>query len=368
MSRSDTAVAAPRRAAAQPRSRRLHRWLAYVFAAFFIVQGLSGSLLVLADPLDDWLNPELTVAPAARKPLVEMADALQRRHPDVQGLGLTRIDQAGRLVTGFWPTPDPLIPSENRYWLARMHPASGAELSVMPYGGWSFHRHDLIGLFYALHTSLTLGAIGKLLQMVSAGFLLLLLASGLANMVNRRRALRHKAPSAVVDHPPARLHRRLGALSALVLAILLASGIALQFETLLDPAYGYRSAPAQGRRQISLRQAWSAAHARYPAADTRLIMSPFVPGGVFRIGLVVPDGQGAGKEVELFVDAYSGAVQRERRSDEGGLAARLPRLFESLHGGKVLGVAGQALAFVAGLLPLAFLYTGLALGRRRRRN
>ena len=83
MCASDTPTSAPARRLPDLRLwwRLVHRWLAYVFGAFFVVQGLSGSLLVLSDPLDDWLNPELTVPAAQRVPLVEMADALERQHP-----------------------------------------------------------------------------------------------------------------------------------------------------------------------------------------------------------------------------------------------------------------------------------------------
>lgn len=349
------------------RWRALHRWLAYVFGAFFIVQGLSGSLLVLSDPLDDWLNPELTVPAAQRVPLVEMADALERQHPGAVGIGVTQIDEAGRLTTGFWPTPDPLIPSERRYWLARLHPGTGEALAVMPYGAWSLDRRDLIGLLYALHTSLTLGAVGKLLQIVSACFLLLLLWAGLLALLHRRRALRGRASAAIVDSAPARWHRRIGAVGALVLGILLASGLALQFETVLDPSFGYRSEGDATGPRLTLRQAWTAAQAGHGDAQTRLIMAPFKEGGVFRIDLVPRTGPRAGQTVEVFVDAYSGRVLKERDDSRREGIQRVLGWLEALHGGKILGVSRQALALVAGLLPAGLGVTGWVMRRRRRR-
>jgi uncharacterized iron-regulated membrane protein len=353
------------------RWRSLHRWLAYVFGAFFIVQGLSGSLLVLSAPVDAWLNPELDVPAGRRVPLVDMADALEREHPGAVGIGITQIDDAGRLTTGFWPTPDPLIPSERRYRLARLHPGTGEAVTVMAYGAWSFKRQDLIGLLYALHTSLTLGAVGKLLQAVSAVFLLLLLVAGVVTLANRMRALRGKPASQIVDSPPARWHRRLGAVAALVLGILLASGLALQFETVLDPAFGYRSeAPAEGTgaaTRLTLRQAWQVADARHPNAHTRLIMAPFTEGGVFRVDLVPGTGPLQGGKVEVFIDAFSGRVLKERHEGEREGMQHLLGVLESLHGGTILGVPGQVLALLAGLLPAVFFFTGLAMRRRRRR-
>lgn len=353
------------------RWRSLHRWLAYIFGAFFIVQGLSGSMLVLSGPVDAWLNPELDVPAGQRVPLVEMADALEREHPGAVGIGITQIDDAGRLTTGFWPTPDPLIPSERRYWLARLHPATGEAVTVMAYGAWSFKRQDLIGLLYALHTSLTLGAVGKLLQAVSAVFLLLLLVAGEVTLANRMRALRGKSPAQIVDSAPARWHRRLGAVAALVLGILLASGLALQFETVLDPAFGYRSeVPATGASagaRLTLRQAWEVADARHPGAQTRLIMAPFTEGGVFRVDVVPRSGPLQDTKVEVFVDAFSGRVLKERHENEREGIQHVLGILESLHGGTILGVPGQVLALVAGLLPAVLFGTGLAMRRRRRR-
>ncbi len=56
---------------------------------------------MLADPIDDWLNPELTVSPAQRMSLLTMAEALEAQHPGAIGLGVTRIDEAGRLTSAF---------------------------------------------------------------------------------------------------------------------------------------------------------------------------------------------------------------------------------------------------------------------------
>ncbi len=35
----------------------VHRWLGIVLGAWFALVGITGSLLVYEDPIDEWLNP-----------------------------------------------------------------------------------------------------------------------------------------------------------------------------------------------------------------------------------------------------------------------------------------------------------------------
>lgn len=346
--------------------RGLHRWLAWLFGALFVLQGLTGSLLVVSGPLDAWLNPNMAVATERRVPLATMAAQLERQHAGTVGLGVKQGDDAGQLIMGFWPEPDPLVPSERRWRLARLHPGSGAAVAVQAFGDWPRSRYDALGFLYAVHSNLTLGAVGKFIQIGAALALLVLLAAGVANVVNRRRALRGKPAHLVFDSPAARWHRRLGLASAFVLAVLLASGLALQFETVLDPSFSYRSQDGRdGQPRLPLQAAWVAAERLYPGAQARLIMAPFVPGGTFRVDLIPASGPLAGQTVELFLDAYSARLLRQR--DEQGRRGLdwLVGLLEPLHGGAILGLPGEVLALVAGCVPLLMLATGLWLRRRR---
>jgi uncharacterized iron-regulated membrane protein len=60
-------------------------------------------------------------------------------------------------------------------------------------------------------------------------------------------------------------------------------------------------------------------------------------------------------------------VLKERHEGEREGMQHLLGVLESLHGGTILGVPGQVLALLAGLLPAVFFFTGLAMRRRRRR-
>lgn len=344
--------------------RAWHRALAWALGLVFVLQGLSGSLLVVAPLLDERLNPAIAAAAGSEEALLRAADRLERERPDGIGMGVQREDGDGKFLVAFWPTPDPHVPGERLYWLARLHPDSGERLTERPYGAWPQSRLELFAFIHAIHTNLTFGALGKFFQIGAAALLLLLLWSGAHTWLARRRALRGKPAHLVRDSRAGRLHRGLGLGAAAVLVLLLASGIALQFETVLDHSFALRSEDA-GERRLSLRQAWQAAKAHYPDSRTRLVMAPFVPGGAFRVDLIPTVGPQAGETQELFLDANSGRLLAVRNDGSRRGADGLVALLEPIHGGALLGTAGELLAFLAGLVPAAMLLSGY-LNRRAR--
>lgn len=344
------------------RTFRLHRFLAWALGFLFVLQGLSGSLLVIAPSVDEWLNPEIAAAAGDEEALLRAADRLDRERPDELGIGVQREGGDGKLLVAFWSTPDPNVPGERAYRLARLHPDSGKTLIERPYGAWPGSRLELFAFVHSIHTNLTMGGIGKFIQIGAAIFLLGLLASGLKTFADRRRALHGKPSHLIRDTDAGRLHRRLGLGAAPLLALMLASGIALQFETVLDSSFAMRSADKGGQR-LSLREAWQAAKRRFPESKTRLVMAPFMPGGVFRVDLIPTSGPERGETQEIFVDATSGRLLSVR--NDGGRQGidRMVALLEPIHGGGILGISGELVACLLGLIPAMMMGSGF-LNRR----
>ena len=348
--------------------RSLHRWLVYSLGLIFIVQGLTGSLMVLGGPLDAWFNPEM-VPKDHTVPLVDIADELDRKYPQSVALGVKRQDDAGQLIVGFWPEPDPIFPEKRNFRLASINASNGEIVSENSYGALPQSSYDYLGYLYAIHTNLTLGVLGHFFLIFTTTGLLVLLVAGVMNWRNRRNWLKHKATDKIVDSKVAKWHRRLGLSSVLVLGILLASGLALQYETLLDPSFTYQSEDREGQQsRLPLRQAWQLAQQKYPDARGVLILAPFWEGGTFRIDLEPQSGEQVGKTMELFLDAYSGRTLYERSSDEREGLAYWISLLESLHGGSILGTFGEVLAFITGLIPILMIPLGWLAVRKLRRK
>lgn len=345
------------------RALRLHRALAWTLGFLFILQGLSGSLLVIAPSADEWLNPEIAAAAGDEQALLRAADRLDRERPDEFGFGVQHEGGDSKLLLAFWSTPDPNVPGERAYRLARLRPDNGEPLVKRAYGAWPQSRLELLAFVNSIHTNLTVGAIGKFIQIGAAVLLLGLLASGAKTFVDRRRALRGKPAHLVRDSGTGRLHRRLGLTAAPLLALMLASGITLQFETVLDDSFAMRSADRDERR-LSLREAWQAAKAHYPESRTRLVMAPFVPGGVFRVDLNPTSGPKHDETQEIFIDATSGRLLAVSNDGDRQGVDRLVALLEPIHGSAILGGGGEMVVLLLGLAPVAMMVSGFVNRRR----
>lgn len=345
------------------RWRMTHRWLAWSLGFIFILQGLSGSFLVIAEQVDGFFNPEMTAMSGTEGAFLHAMDVLEQTHPRGVGMGVSRIDDAGKFMTAFWATPDPLVPSEYKFWLGRLHPTTGEVISAHDYGDFPNNKLQIWAFVHAIHTNLTLGAVGKFFQIGVALFLLMLLASGVVNLINRRSILKDKPTHLIRNRVSGSWHRKLGLGFSGILALLLISGIAWQLETVLDNTFTLQSKSA-GQTQMSLRNAWEVSQKLYPGSQTELVMTPYYLGGTFRLKVIPKIGEQAGIEQELFLDAHTGELIKVRNDDSLDRFEELLSLIEPIHGGIILGVFGKFIAFFAGLVPLAMMVLGY-LNRRR---
>ena len=63
----------------------VHRWLGILLGVYFVMLGITGSLLVFAREIDRALNPELLTAPpqGEYQPLSAIVDTFRREYPDL---------------------------------------------------------------------------------------------------------------------------------------------------------------------------------------------------------------------------------------------------------------------------------------------
>ncbi len=345
-----------------------HRWLAFVLGLVFVFQSLTGSVLTFSQALDMWLNPDLYGKHSSQsKTLAEMAEAIVALKPGVQGIGVQRSDQDRDLVLAYWPEADPYVPGELQFRLARLHPHSGAILTEHRYGAFPRNRLEVLDYLFALHTNLTVGAVGKFFLIGMALFFALTVVLGIRLWwPGRRHAAKALSPASIRTSALAlTLHRLLGGWFAWLLLLLIVTGCALQFELVLDESFSLQSGESQARPQLSPMQAQNAATRHYPDAEPLGLGAPFHPAGVYRVKLVPGSGRLAGETVELFVDNYSGDLVKERHPGNMTFSQRLVDLLEPLHGGEILGPPGAVVAFVCGLVPLVMFVSGIKTWGRR---
>lgn len=344
--------------------RLIHRWLGLSVGLLLVVQGLTGAFMAFIPQFDRMINPGFAASynPATTQPLPQIAEGVWKaRHDKYQGVGVNLASGVPTLMLGFWPQPDPFLPGEIEFRIARIHPTTGAILAEALYGAFPTESLMVPVYIHSWHTTLTSGALGRFTLIGSSLFLLLSILLGVRIWWPGRRRLRQQLSVASVDRNrwAQTLHRFVAPYAAVVLGLLLITGVALQFVITIDPIYAAKSSQPAGRPQINPLRAWQSAERMFPGAKPLQLGAPFTPSGVFRVELEPVVGPLAGDSVELFVDNYSGEVLRVRDRATASPLEKVLGLLAPLHGGSILGTTGHVLAFIAGFLPLLLLITGV---------
>lgn len=365
--------------------RRVHLWLGLTLGLLFALLGLTGSALVFYTGIDAALHPVVRAgAGDAPRDL--------RFQGDVEGLGDT-LDRA--FVTGsarfhhpggkwtFEITRDGgAIPA--RYYPAAMpgHHADRLMVWFSPDGGrivrverWGGY---LMSWLYQLHMELLAGELGLQIVGWSGIAMLVLLLSGVLAWWPRgswRKALAFKREAAPIRRLRD-LHKLSGVWSALLLLVLVATGVLLALpsvtQTLLAPGtplVPVSAAVPAGGRPVSIGQALAAAQRALP--DGRLVFVDVPIGGTapIRARYQVPgDPHARFPASYVYLDQVSGQVLGVHDARHGWAGAQVNLWVRTLHDGTVGGMATRVLTVVVGLMPGMLFVTGLLHWMRRRRQ
>lgn len=140
-----------------------HRLVGLTLAAFLMVAGLTGSLLVWNTELDTALNPHwlrTTVSLTSAQPMdaLELRDVVQARHPNALAARVSLTQEPGHaMVFLLRPLPGK-APLENDQVF--VDPYSGQILGERRWGDITQTWRNLMPFLYRLHYSLALGTVG----------------------------------------------------------------------------------------------------------------------------------------------------------------------------------------------------------------
>lgn len=350
----------------------LHRWAGLALGLFLAIQGLLGAWLVVAEPLDRWLHPEL---------LQSGAPADGNREP----IGLA---SAHRRVTEAFPErPIRLLmaPDGPRgVYRAVLDGEHGPRVHV------DAHSGAILGLRPAFATLeepvrvLHTGEIGGSWLNTAVGVLalalLVLTLSGLwiwwPGLRKLRRALRFStaSPAAIARDG----HRWAGLAGSVLLGIIAVSGVYLVFHHAVqdtvnavtgEPAFP----PPLDRKGINRPQGSpdvpalvSAAREAVPEGRITLLGFPEKAGRPVQARLRYPgEWHPLGNSTVLLDPATAEVLAAYDLAEAGAGHYTLDHLYP-LHIGAYGGTATRALHFIAALLPAGLFGTGLYLWARRR--
>lgn len=364
----------------------VHLWLGLVLGFFLSVFGLTGSILVFQQEIDELLNPALMrVEPPAGsvyQPLANLFEAGQQAMGKGAKLSFADYPRSGRAALSLNFLTPSAQPDITERWQVFLNPYTAQVLGKrLLRRSDDLFPHAFIYLVFELHYALLLGEIGETLVGVMACLLLFSVLTGLivwwplTGQWGKALTIKRRASTERFNHD---LHKTVGFYSALVLFAVLLSGISLvlpkYFVSVVDlfsPAtyrYFFQSTPKPGLPPISMAQAVAAVDRLYPAGRAQWLYG--APGATSTYTVCKQELDLPGSWLErvcVVLDRYTGEVldiddPSLNRAGEVFMQWQWP-----LHSGQAFGWTGRILVFLSGLACPALFVTGLIRWLQKRR-
>jgi uncharacterized iron-regulated membrane protein len=389
-----------------------HRWTALCLGWVLVLSGFTGSLLVVARPLDRWLHPAYFVVAA---PGADSAAAKMGESERGGGLAMGQASEASALSGHRAPAPPgpPLVSLESlRQRLAgEFGPRAsftfappreaGETMQVLVRGAWRGtlyldpatgleqgrrgENEGVVALLYGLHSALWMQQTGKAVLACAALSYLVLLITGAVLWWPRewprkwppslRIAFNKGWTRALFD-----VHRTGGVVLGLALALCIATGAYLAWRpiggwiTWLSgeprtvapalPAASARTSPATG--MVSLDELAARAKAAFPEGTIGYFLYTPRLDRPLAVRMRLPDDPHPNGRSTVWLDPASGAVLATHRWNELDPGTRVNSYIYPLHTGELGGVAWQGGVAILGFALAALGSSGIWLWWRRR--
>ena len=371
----------------------LHRYVGLALAAFLVLSGLTGSILVFQREIDAAINPDLWAVsgPGPRLAPDQIAARISAWDPRVQARWIpiedgkapdiwvdARIDPA---------TGTPYVTGFNQVFV---DPVSGEIKGARPYGGWWPSVDTLIPFIDMLHRSLTLpGLWGTWLLGIVAVVWALDCFVGAYLTFPRGRPFFKKwgvAWSIKKGASPTRLnfdlHRAAGLWLWGVLLILAVSSVSFNLEhEVFEPIVSMVSPISENafeHRPMNFTQLATPAFG-FAEAIERARVAGAVPANVASSGLYYsPEQDGYGVAFGphytpglgptwVYIDGQTGALIQRIQPGVGTGGDVFAQMQLPLHSGQILGMPTRLIVFVAGLATAGLSITGVIIWANKRR-
>jgi uncharacterized iron-regulated membrane protein len=350
--------------------RSAHRYVGIVFAAIWLMQGLTGALLVFHWDLDDWS----VAGPAEPLDVPALSQALGGYAARYPGHTVAAVYASGGERGRF----DVLLnrPS-GRNDVLRVD-GRGTVLRLRP-GNYDWLRIGPFQIATYLHQTLFAGIAGQWFLGASGFVLLLNLAVGLKLAWPRGSWRQALCPADAMRTPTGRLwglHRALGLWFALPAMLIVALGVCLAFRGPLatmigDPAPQPQLAAAAAiparAPPITATEAIDTAFGRYPASALAALILPTARSPWYEVQVQQP-GEWRRTDGLTTVDVSSrdGRVLAVYDAERGPLPKRMLDSLYALHTGFAGGVLLRWLAVLMSVWLVVMISLGLMLWSTRR--
>jgi len=369
----------------------VHLWLGLLLGFFLAVFGITGSILVFYEEIDNVLNADLRIVQApkqgetAYRSLAEIQSVAVAAMPPQATLGFVDYPAEARSSYKFGFVIPAAVADQKDIWQVHVDPYTAQVLGkhLIKKAGDIFPR-ALIPFVFQLHFALLAGETGGIIVGIMGVILLFSVLTGLIVWWpltgNWRRVLSIK-PHASAERFNHDLHQASGFYTFPILFVVLLSGV---YMNLPDPfmalvkqlspgTQGFmespHSLPAESKKPIGLAQALSIVQSRYPEGRIDWLNNPDGETGVYRISISdVPNLSRFWSERQVTVDQYNGTILKVQDPGTRNTAGQTFIEWQwPLHSGRAFGWTGRILVFLTGLACPILFVTGVIRWLQKRR-
>lgn len=366
----------------------VHLTLALTIGFFFVILGLTGSVNVFVDELEELgLPPVRHAAHAQPRALDEIMQTVSAAHPDKKGKWSLLLPGYGNDY--LWlEYPKPMETADEFYAPFRVlvDPYSGEIISENYWG------RTLWTSIYQIHASLLTARLGVKIGRFGFDtvcfFGLFLFISALTGLYLwwPRRGKFKKSVTIKRGASPERfyfdLHKTTGFYSSIILLILAFTGFSFSYVDYIKPLIRSFSAVKEkhleepdvkskvidNAQPLSIARAVAQADSIFPDAELRGVSTPDGKEGVYCISKRQSgEANHRWSRSKVWIDQYSGKVLAVQDPNQFTAGETFLNLMWPLHSGEALGLTGRILWCVIGLAPLVLYATGILRWLQKRR-
>lgn len=354
-------------------SFKIHGWVGLATGIFFLLYGLSGSLLVFRHELDRYFNPELhNLVPAEKKnPADEIYRMILRTHPNLKKLVLHDFPRDRYDSYEFMLYKRQQNLTDNYLYFVFVNPYTG---KILREGGYQEMAPSFLRWIYTFHYSLQLGIPGMFLTAIIGLVMLLSLITGV--VVYRKhfwQALRFKAGLNFKSWRTglSSLHRIIGVWALIFNIILFFTGFWMLREYFIQSMWVLPKQQANYEVPANIDRLVSLACKSIPGFQPIAVNIPTVKGVDVLIKGKMPQTTNLllqGKASSIAFDSGTGKIKDYTIIDEQGLEERFEYMAYQLHVGAFGGDVLKWVYVVFGLTPGFLSISGALLWLKRKKR
>lgn len=347
----------------------LHLYIGLTAGLFVVLSGLTGSMLVFREEIEELMHPELmvTAVRGERVPVQAVLDTAKRAYPE------------DSLVSMRMPR------TAQQTYVLKMNDAHGLSVYADPYSGeiLGAHRQEdtLMGWIALVHTELLMGEGGKTILGISALLLICMSVTGFIlwwppdGKFSRGFKVHWHAPWKKLAFE---LHRATGIYTVMFFLLIAFTGVSLVFNKTIAEFTNFltasppRPVPPLSDSQRAERSTLSVDDLlrqadRILPAPTTWVNFPRTPEAPLVVRKKLPEEPHPNGRSFIYFDQYAGEVLLIENALAAPTGTRIYNTLYPIHIGVIGGLPTRVLQVMIGFSPLVLFATGYLIWGNRRK-